>query len=61
MREDDIFVVSFPKCGTTLTMELCWLVSQKSAKKMLTGKMLTRKMLTGKVLARKVPTKDIPR
>ena len=26
MREDDIFVVSFPKCGTTLTMELCWLV-----------------------------------
>jgi len=27
VREDDIFVVSFPKCGTTLTMELCWLVS----------------------------------
>ena len=26
VREDDIFVVSFPKCGTTLTMELCWLV-----------------------------------
>ena len=52
MREDDIFVVSFPKCGTTLTMELCWLVSKK---------VLTRKVVTGKVLAKKVPTKDFPR
>ena len=30
IREDDIFVVSFPKCGTTLTMELAWLLSHQA-------------------------------
>lgn len=30
MREDDIFIVSFPKCGTTLTMELAWLLSHQA-------------------------------
>ena len=37
MREDDIFVVSFPKCGTTLTMELCWLVKIDFETKMFTN------------------------
>ena len=27
VRPDDIFIVSYPKCGTTLTMEMVWLIT----------------------------------
>merc|ERR1712142_352370 len=30
VREDDIFILSYPKCGTTLTMELAWLSSHQA-------------------------------
>ena len=30
VRKDDIFILSYPKCGTTLTMELAWLVSHQA-------------------------------
>ena len=30
VREDDIFILSYPKCGTTLTMELAWLISHQA-------------------------------
>jgi len=30
VREDDIFILSYPKCGTTLTLQLAWLVSHQA-------------------------------
>ena len=30
VKKDDIYILSFPKCGTTLTMELAWLISHQA-------------------------------